>query len=668
MNLSLRSTVIFAARTAGALMCSLTALGAVAAASAWHELPRAVPVAQAPLSSNSQFYDARGRLLGDVEGSENRYPRHLTQMGFWTPDAIVSIEDRRFWTHDGFDTRGILRSALHNASSDSREGASTITQQLVRNEQPQIYHMAPLERKLYELQASRALEASLAKGRTRSQAKREILTRYLNAVYFGHRAYGIEAAARTFFARPASRLDLAQSALLAGLVQSPGGYDPFTAAGRPQALARQKEVLASMRSLGWISPAQEQAAAVEPLRFASQASIRRLPYVQDQVRAQLDTWYGKDALADGGLRVWTTIQPAAQREAERTLREHLDEAGDPEGALVSIDNATGQIVAMASTATYTHSQYNLATQAKRQPGSTAKVWGLATLVRLGIDPDRLRYSSMPIKVRRAGGAVWQPKTYDETYSGRESLHDATLASDNSVFAQLALDVNPEEIARTADEWGISRQLASTDTIILGSQEVSVLEQTSFYATIARGGVRRDPVLIRKIEHPAYGSVAVPAGAAHRVAQTARVRTLQRWLQDNVQRGTGVAAQLPGRPAAGKTGTTDDYKDAWFCGFTAQLTTCVWVGYVHPSPMLNVHGRRIAGGTIPAEIWHDYNELYHAGLPVRDVVSPAQAVDPSQPLWPDRTFLAGSWKHDPNLEVIEPFYKPLDTSSVPTMTP
>jgi penicillin-binding protein 1A len=667
MKVSMRSCARGTWRTVVSVVISVATLSVVGAASAWHELPRTVPTAVAPLAANSQLYDAHGRLLGDVEGSENRYPRALVQMGSWTADATVAIEDRRFWTHDGFDVRGIARSVMHNARSDSREGASTITQQLVRSEQPQIYYMAPLQRKFYELQASRAMEAALRKGRSRSQAKREILTRYLNAVYYGHRAYGIEAASRTFFARPASQLDLAQSALLAGLVQSPTRYDPFTASGRPLALARQKQVLASMQSLGWIDKTQQAYAAREALHFASAATIRRLPYVQDQVRAQLESWYGQGALADGGLRVWTTIQPRAQRQAEQTLRAHLDQQGDPEGALVSIDNASGQIVAMASTATYTHSQYNLATQAKRQPGSTAKVWGLATLIRLGIDPEKLRYSSMPIEVRRGDGAIWKPQTYDGSYAGREKLHEATLASDNSVFAQLSLDLGSEEIARTAEEWGVGRRLASIDSIILGSQEVSVLEQTNFYSTIARGGVRRDPVLIRRIEHSTYGSVAVPAGSAHRVAPTARVQTLQRWLADNVRSGTGVRAQLAGRPAAGKTGTTDDFKDAWFCGFTAQLTTCVWVGYVHPTPMLNVHGIRVAGGTIPAEIWHDYNESYHATLPVRDVVSALS--DPAPlPLWPDASFRAGGWLNDPRLEIIKPFYKPLNASSVTTMTP
>jgi penicillin-binding protein 1A len=621
---------------------------------AWNTLPHAVPVPAGQLAQNSRFFDASGRLIGIVEGEENRYPISLARTGAWTADATVAIEDQRFWGHDGYDARGIGRSVWRNvAAGQAMEGASTITQQLVRTEQPQIYQMDPWQRKVYEIQASRALEADLAARHGRDKAKRIILERYLNAVYYGHGAYGIEAAARTFFSKGAYDLTLAESAMLAGLIQSPTRYDPFTSTGRRLAYARQHQVLAAMRREGWISAAQQEAATGAKLKLGKMGQVRRMPYVQDQMRLQIERWYGDKALDQGGLRVWTTIRPRAQQQAEQALRDHLDREGYPAGALVSIDNATGQIVAMASTGVYRRSQFNLASQARRQPGSSAKVWALAALVDRGVDPRKLQYESMPIEVRRVQDAGrWKPETYDGSYPGWMSLESALIRSDNSVFAQLALDVGPHEVARAADLWGIERDLLDVPSIVLGSQEVSVLEQTNFYSTIAREGLRVEPTLIRRLQSNTAGDVAVPRIASQRVAPAGRVRVIQQWLKENVERGTGTAAQLYGRDVAGKTGTTDEYKDAWFCGFTVQLTTCVWVGYVTPRPMLDVGGRRISGGTLPAEIWRAYNQRYHERLPALDFKQPASGKD----VWPAELD-AGGWKSDPNLEIFQPFYKP-----------
>lgn len=639
------------------LSCAALLL-AVALVSAWATLP-APPKSlsqQGSLAANSLFYDASGKVIGVVEGSENRYPVPLALAGAWTADATVAIEDERFWTHGGYDVRGIVRSSLNNARSaeGAKQGGSTITQQLVRTEQTQIYLMDPWQRKWYELQSSRALEQEL-KGQA---GKRQILERYLNAVYYGHGAYGIEAAARTFFGVHANNLTLAQSALIAGLIQSPNAYDPFTPSGKTLSTSRQKVVLAKMHDLGWISKKQQTAAAAQPLMFKSTQDIRRMPYVQDAMRAQISKWYGDSALATGGLKVWTTIRPRAQQQAEQTLRKHLYDRDDPAGALVSIDNATGQIIAMASSGRYGASQFNLATQARRQPGSSAKIWALAALIDSGVDPRRLEYTSMPIKVRRKQDVeAWEPQTYDGAYPGRMDLGRATVRSDNSVYAQLALDLGPDKIAQSANQWGIGRRLSPAPSIVLGSQEVSVLEQTTFYATIASGGVFKQPQLIRQMQRQASGNLSLPRASSRRVARAERVQVITDFLQDNVRYGTGTAASLGSRPSAGKTGTTDDYKDAWYCGFTVQLTTCVWVGHIKPHPMLNVHGRSISGGTIPAEIWQDYNELYHQRLPVREFPYTAEFFDS----WPNKTFQTGNWKSDPELEIIEPFYKPLGES-------
>ena len=555
------------------------------------------------IGENSFVYAADNSFLGSIPAERNRQPVSLSKVSKWMPKATVAIEDRRFYHHSGVDVEGIARAALKNLSEKRVvEGGSTITQQLVRN--LYISNERTYERKLRE--------ACLAIKLDRAWSKKRILTSYMNQVYYGNHAYGVEAAARTYFSVPARALTLEQSALLAGLTQAPSTYDPILQPER--ALGRRDEVLRAMFTTGAITAAQfDDAIANRELGLKPGNLYRRIrePYFFSYVYNELVKEYGGATVRSGGLRVYTTVDRRLQIAARRAITETLPYKTDPASALVSIDPKTGAIKAMvAVTPNSAKNQYNLVSQGRRQAGSTFKTFVLTAAVERGVNPDTTYYRSQRFIYQPDPlTEPWEVQTYSDSYLGPTSITRATLASDNTVYAQLTLDLGPEAVAATARKMGVTVPTAEVVPAMgLGAISVSPLEMASAYATLAAGGVHSEPMAIRK--------VVLPGGKEDRDAgwgKPKRNRVLPDWvayevtriLEDNVLFGTGVGAQI-GRPAAGKTGTTDNHADAWFCGFTPQLQTTVWVGYPQAQiPMENVHGIAVAGGTFPADIWRRF---------------------------------------------------------------
>jgi len=578
------------------------------------------------IGQNSFLYAANGSLLGSIPAERNRQPVQVDGMSPWIRKATIAVEDRRFYEHDGVDIEGIARAAVADVKAGRIvEGGSTITQQLVRN--LYISRERTVQRKVKEACLATKLDGAWTKHR--------ILTTYLNQVYYGSQAYGIEAASQTFFSRPALELTLTQSALLAGLTQAPSTYNPFTAPGR--ALARRALVLQAMFETGVITKRQHARATksnlgLDPGRLYSQI---REPYFFGYVRDRLIEEYGAATVRSGGLRVYTTIKPRYQRLAEEAIRDTLTEPTDPAAALISISPRTGAIRAMAAVIpNRPKNEFNLLSQARRQPGSTFKTFVLTAAVEMGVNPDSTYYVSAPFtyKVHPAGncddGSWWCVHTYADDYYGWSSIRSATIRSDNAVYAQLTLDVMPEKVAETARKMGVQTPLAKVPSIGLGSVAVSPLDLASGYATLASGGVYSEPMAIRRVVL-SNGKEDKDAGwgvpRRRRAISEGSAAIVTRILEQNMQSGTGVRAAF-GRPAAGKTGTNEAYKDAWFAGYTPDLATTVWMGYTKAEiPMSNVHGISVGGGSFTAEIWRLFME------PSLDAIEPSAFPEPS--VWP-----------------------------------
>jgi penicillin-binding protein 1A len=594
------------------------------------------------IGQNSFVYAADGSLLGAIPAEKNRQPVRLAQISKWMRLATIAIEDRRFYQHRGIDLEGIARALAADVRAGRVvEGGSTITQQLVRN--LYISREVTFERKL--------IEACLAVRLNNRRSKQWILESYLNTVYYGNHAYGVQAAAQTYFSKRAAQLTLGQAALLAGLTQAPSVYDPLNKPA--SALRRRDQVLEAMLKNGDITSRQYRAAIddrrlhLNPGRLYTRI---REPYFFSYVREQLIQQYGANTVRSGGLRVYTTIDRRFQQNARNAILRTLPYREDPAAAVVSIDPRTGAIRAMtAVTPGRRGNQFNLASQARRQAGSTFKTFVLTAAVNDGVDPDSTYYSSQPFVYRPDPlSEPWEVSTYSHEYLGYVSVARATLSSDNTVFAQLTLDLGPENVAAMAHTLGVRSNLKTREGVYvpslgLGSAGVSPLDMASAYATLAAGGVYSEPMAIRKVILP-DGTVDSDAGWGKPV----RRRVIPDWaaaevtqiLEDNMTQGTGTGASVFfDRPAAGKTGTTDRHTDAWFCGYTPTLSTTVWVGYPQAQiPMESVHGIQVAGGTFPATIWNLFMRSSIGNTPAVDFAAPR-----SEPEW--RSFDRGQYAND-----------------------
>ncbi|HEU4739381.1 MAG TPA: transglycosylase domain-containing protein [Solirubrobacterales bacterium] len=572
---------------------------------------------------NTVVYAADGSKLGVVASPEVRSLVAIDRVPKSVQLATVAIEDQRFYQHDALDYEGIARAALKNLEAgEAVEGGSTITQQLVRNlciRNPQ----RTIERKIKEAQL--AIEYS------EHHSRREILGSYLNVASYGTvegtTAVGVGAASKIFFSKPVWKLKLPEAALLAGLPQAPSEYNPLL--DPAAAKARRKQVLQKMAKLGYVSPARARTAMASGLRVDLDESYfeHREPYFFDYVEDRLLDEYGVEKVREGGLEVHTTIDPALQQVGQEAMSSALPYSTDPSSALVSIDPRNGQIRAMVSSSSYEDSKFNLAAQGHRQPGSTFKTFVLTTAIKQGIDPYSTYYTSKPLDLYLPKWGHWTVHTADEGYLGTVNLQQATVASDNTVFAQLDLDVGPQAVAQTAHSMGITSPLDGIPAEGIGGLRIGVspLEMSSAYATLADGGLHRKPVAVTKVIFPG-GRVDHPERSQpERVVSPAAAWEVTRLLHDNIVEGTGTGAYTGCPGQAGKTGTTDNYTDAWFAGYQPNLATVVWVGYPESNDvsMSSVHGQIVFGGTFPADIWHG---LYSgAGVPCEEFTEPEQKI-------------------------------------------
>jgi penicillin-binding protein 1A len=556
------------------------------------------------LGSQSEVRAADGTRLGFIQANELRRPVLGNRIPKSLKDATVAIEDQRFYHHKGVDYAGVVRAALKNLSSHKTvQGGSTITMQLIRN-------LYITKERTYQ---RKIREAKLAEELENERNKSWILDKYLNTVPYGtlggQTAVGVQAASRVYFGKSVENLTLRESALLAGLPQAPSSYSPVRSPEK--AMTRRNEVLGKMAELGMISQATAQATMKKGLglHLSRYFTGRRESFFFDFVKDELIKEYGAKTVREGGLRVDTTIDLKKQQAARAAINGRLAGVG-PSSAIVTIDPKNGYIKAMASSADYGQSKFNLAAQGHRQPGSTFKVMALMTALRKGVDPRSTTYVSKPLKFDDPQWGPIDVQTYGHDYNGSISLEKATLKSDNTVYEQLALDLGPPEIKQTAYDMGITTHLDGYPAEALGGLTIGVspLEMADAYATIASGGYRNRPTAITKITFPNGKSDLPPRFRVKRTKAFSDGVTAEatRILKENVLAGTGTRAQI-GCPAAGKTGTTDSFNDAWFVGFTPKLTTAVWVGYPNAQVQMRTeyHGGSVAGGTFPAEIWHDY---------------------------------------------------------------
>jgi penicillin-binding protein 1A len=575
------------------------------------------------LGEKSFMYARDGGRLGAVPSPWNREPIRLARMGKWLPKATVAIEDRRYWERDrAVDYEAIVRAAVANVRARRTvQGGSTIQQQLVRDR----YLRNP------KLEISRKLtEACLAIELGRKMSKREILQTYLNGAFYGSNAYGVQAAARTYFSRPAKKLALVQAAMIAGLPQAPSRFDP---ARHPAAAKRRRnQVLAAMRDAGDITPRRYVSARRHPLRLTPTRRYRsiRYPAFFEAARRELVDRYGLRRARRGGLRVKTTIDPRLQRLAESSLNYWLRLPTDPAGALVAIDPATGAVRAMAVHAPGSRRlQFNLATQSRRQSGSTFKVFTLAAAMESGISlgsvwrgPGTMRISDRRC---RTDNQAWVVGNFADQTRGTMTLLQATANSVNTIFAQVALRAGLSHVVDVAHRMGIESPLLPVCSLTLGPEGVSPLEMTNAFATLAARGIRHRAELLQRV-------TAADGRVVHRLRHKGR-RALRTGVADRVtfalsgvvRAGTGTAAYF-GRPAAGKTGTAETFKDAWFCGFVPQLAACAWIGHARAEiPMAWVAGfAEVVGGSVPARIWRYFMEPAVRPLRVRSLPTPSQS--------------------------------------------
>ena len=581
---------------AGVFMLGLHTVAAVQGSVPSLEAQHSVTLAQ----TTQIFADDGTTLLAYLHGTENRTVISGKDIPTLMRLAVVSVEDERFYSHSGVDLRGFVRALVTNIQAQGvSEGFSTITMQLVGN----LY----LDRSDVSL-TRKFDEVALAWQMERKYSKNEILDMYLNTVYFGSNAYGIEAAARTYFDKDPVDLTLPEAALLAGLPQAPSAFSPRH--HPDEALKRRNWVLNKMNELGFITDKEAQAALETPIELAPYSPYTKVqePYVVAYVRKQLIDMFGEDMVFNGGLRVETTINPAYQKLAMDSITSTLNEKGDPAAALASIEPSTGYIRAMIGGSDYSSSKFNLAAQGRRQPGSAFKTFCLTAAIEAGMDPWTTYYESKPLSIPILGSVKpWDVTTYSHSYLGSVTVAEATLHSDNTVYAQMAMDVGADHIVDVAHRMGITSYLNADPAIALGglTYGVSALEMASAYATLANGGVHVEPTIIKEVTD-STGKVIWKANPKRTQAISAGVAyEVTRILQMNIQSGTGTKAKID-RPEAGKTGTASNWCDAWFCGYTPNLSTVVWMGNADAQvPMLNVHGVNVTGGSFPAEMWQKF---------------------------------------------------------------
>ncbi|HVL28033.1 MAG TPA: transglycosylase domain-containing protein, partial [Acidimicrobiales bacterium] len=596
---------------------------------------------EAPLARTTLIFDSSGRQVAELHGVENRFPVALEEVPLITQAAVIAAEDRKFLEHKGVDPWAILRATwIDIRRKGDTQGGSTITQQYVKNQI--VGSDRTLVRKLKEAVVAVKLE--------RKHSKPEILEKYLNTVYFGRGAYGIEAASQTYFKHPASELDLKESAYLAGLIRIPSEGDVFV--DPDSAYFLRSSVLANMVRSGAITQADAddvEATRIEHYVFAPEkvdtsftSPSNGVEYFVEHVRQTLFRTYGEDRVLRGGLRVHTSLDPKAQAIAYDTIygaNGYLPPEGaerDPIAALVSLDG-DGRVVAMVGNRDWAKSQVNVAVGADgggsgRQGGSAFKPFVLAEAVNRGMSVTD-KYYPGPAKIGPLPGWEEEVHNYNDAAFGYVNLTEATVHSVNTVYAQLVDEVGPANVVRMARDLGITSDLAPVPSITLGTQEVSVMEMANAYLTFFNDGVHVDARVITRVtdgdavlvpDEPSGRRRAIPREVAEKVRAV---------LGAVVERGSGTAARLPNSDVWGKTGTTDGFGDAWFVGGNEKLVTAVWMGYEEGQArqLLNVRGiRQVAGGTLPAAIFRDFVNGAAPGDGKKATVAPLDASSLNSP--------------------------------------
>jgi penicillin-binding protein 1A len=549
------------------------------------EIPKRPPTIQIT-GSDGSVLATRGEMAGANVALKDLPP--------YLPEAFIAIEDRRFYSHYGVDPLGIARAAVANILHRGvSQGGSTLTQQLAKN--LFLTQERTLQRKLQEVELALWLE--------RKHSKAEILELYLNRVYFGSGAYGVEAASQRYFGKSAKNVTIAEAAMLAGLVKSPSRLAPNR---NPEGAEKRAQiVLAAMADAKFITEAQAQASLGHASYNVKAAGAGTINYVADWIGEVLDDLIGQ---IDQNIVVETSIDPKLQSVAEAAVIDELAaksvKFNVSQGALVAM-SPDGAVRAMVGGRNYTESQYNRAVTAKRQPGSAFKPFVYLTAIEAGLTPETIRQDA-PLDVKG-----WKPENYSHEYFGAVTLTQALAMSLNTVAVRLGLEVGPKNVVRTAHRLGISSKLEANASIALGTSEVSLTELVGAYAPFANGGLGISPHVVTRIR-TADGKVLYerPAELLNQVIEPRNVTAMNTMMQETLLSGTAHKAELPGWMAAGKTGTSQDFRDAWFIGYTANLVTGVWLGNDDNSPT-----RKATGGGLPVEVWTRFMKAAHQGVPI-----------------------------------------------------
>jgi penicillin-binding protein 1A len=561
-----------------------------------------------PLAARSVVYARDGSVLDVWHAEEDRVPITLDRVPPHVIRAVLDAEDDRFFDHGAIDVRALARALVVNVESGGvSEGGSTITQQLVKV--TLLNARQDVNRKIQEAALAFRLEERMSKN--------QILERYLNAVYFGNGAYGLQAAAERYFGTDVEHLTLPQATLLASVIRDPVGADPFR--HQRAALDRRNVVADRMHDLGHTTDAQRAEVKAQPLPAPPpEPPARATDYFTEHVKQLLldDPRLGATkqertfAVFKGGLAIHTTLDPLDQQKAEDSVAANLpDSGGQFNAAVVSVDPATGAVRALVGGPDFSQSKFNLATDGPgRQPGSAFKAFTLMAALEKGYSPKDTILGSSPCSIPNPGGTPdpWTPSNVEGEAGGVLSLTDATVHSINCAYARLVKIVGPDAVVDVAKRMGVSNPLAPNLSITLGTDTVTPLQMASAYATLAADGEHHDPYFIDRVDDRQGKLLFRNSPKAERAVSVDNARIETQVLSQVVQRGTGTAAGFPNWGVAGKTGTSENYGNAWFVGYTPALATAVWMGSPDGDvPMRNVGGIRVFGGTYPARIWHDY---------------------------------------------------------------
>ena len=593
--------------------------GAAAGAFFVFPVPAIVPEPTAgSQAQTSQVFAADGSLIATFHSERNRELIKLSDMPVHLQQATIASEDARFYEHKGVDIKAIGRALVADVKAgETVQGGSTITQQYVKN----TYIDAP-KRTVFR----KAREALIASQIERTFSKSKILENYLNTVYFGRGAYGVEAAAKTYFNKRAAEMSLSESALLVGVIPAPERFSPQEDPAAAE--IRRTFVIDRMVKVGMIDqPTADAAKAQKPVIVPAQQQVFKYPYFVDALYRSMknDPRYGTAKIFAGGLNIYTTIDPVMQAEAEKAVFSTLNKQTDPASSLVSIDPRTGYVKALVGGRDFEQSKFNLAVQIKRQAGSSMKPFVLVAALEKGIKPTTT-YSApgqmCPKGWPKDGCPV---RNYGNSGYGSITVEKATINSVNTAYAQMIVAVTPKKVVEVAQRMGIKSKIRPFHAMGLGSEGVNPMEMASAYATLAANGVYREPKLVTKVTDSSGTVLESGPSEPHQVIDPNIAAKVSEILGKVITSGTGTKAKI-GRPAAGKTGTADEFRNAWFCGYTPDLATAVWMGYPQneKKPMLNIHGvPRVAGGTLPTKIWADFMKAALKDIPPSEFPKPGQ---------------------------------------------